>query len=103
MKKAKEYFSQYKDSLVQGKETSKFAQELMDEVADLIKIRGCKTPDALIACYKEINNKYNSVCSMLEKEYGESVLILNGFKQLVIAHYKETSPEVALFLEQSWK
>lgn len=101
--KAKDYFEKYSETITDNETLKKFSSELLDEAIGLIKARKCSSPEAVVSCFKEINNKYNSVCRMITEKYGEDVLVLNGFKVLAISHYKDSLPEFALVLEQYWK
>ena len=98
--KAKEYFEKYDQLIITElkNETSKSAisllLELSDEVPQLAKQRNVVGGKAVISIIKEINTKWNSICSMFEKKYGVSPLKWNGFKEF----WKHRMPELALWL-----
>lgn len=88
--KAKEYYEKYKEPLMAHdsetlfKGIHDFMQDLSDEMNDLIEKRHCQKHDSIIGVIKEINQKYNSVRSMFEKEYGYAPIKRNGFNRAIV-------------------
>ena len=87
--KAKDYFNKYKNGLASGnKETyvltfREMYQEMFKECVDTMETRHIKRNDAVVSVFKEMNEKYNSLCRLLAKEYGNSPIKENGFAVLV--------------------
>ena len=77
-----------------SKHTAALLIELSDEVKQLSKQRHIQKGEALISILKEINTKWNSICSMFEKKYGSSPLKWNGFKEF----WKHEMPELKQWL-----
>lgn len=98
--KAKEYYAKYRDGLlspdivISKKATSDFIIELSREVKTLADTRKCSTASAFIAIIREINQKYNAVLALFEKECLPIPLIQNGF----IVFWKKEEPMLAKFL-----
>lgn len=86
MKKAKDYYELYKLELMsEDDETvnnalSKFIMAFNDEVSELQKIRHVRFDRGIIPIMKEMNQKWNAVVRLFEKEYGCSPIRLDGFK-----------------------
>lgn len=93
--KAKEYFEKYKDQIsnknneISSKEISDLIFDLFYEIDDLRKSRGVKTDRGLIAIIKEENSKWNAIRTLFEKEYGEPLLVGNGFNKFMISEIPE--------------
>jgi hypothetical protein len=87
--KAQDYVDKWYDKLVNanGKEseilTSLFI-DLWNEVNLLSKQRNIKFLHAQLAIIKEINQKYNKFCRLVNKKVGGQFLIEDGFKKHVI-------------------
>lgn len=98
--KAKDYFDKYEVAMVAygGKNaldvTMDILKEMSQEVEVIYKARGCKTNAALAGILKELNNKWNAICSLFEKKYGASPMKRNGF----IEFWKHEMPEIELIL-----
>ena len=98
--KAKEYFEKYDQLIITelkngtSKHTKSLLLELSDEVEQLAKKRHIIRGEAFISIIKEINTKWNSICSMFEKKYGVSPLKWNGFKEF----WKYEMPELRPWL-----
>lgn len=86
--KAKDYFNKYKNGLASiDKDTyvSTFREmykEMFKECVDTMETRRIKRNDAVVSVFKEMNEKYNALCRLLAKEYGESPIKENGFAVL---------------------
>lgn len=94
--KAKEYFSKYESNLMSEEKNIRWTAagdlggELCNEALQLFKDRHAQRAGALAAIFKEQNQKFNAIVSMLEKKYGFSTLKRNGF----IIFIKEAVPEL---------
>lgn len=55
-------------------------RELVDELNALLKQRKVNTDKAFIGAVNEINDKYNAVVNMFERDFGRSPILRNGFK-----------------------
>lgn len=97
--KAKEYFEKYKDLGSEPFEArkpiaKKLFLELSDEVTEICNSRKIRTNVSLISVIKEINQKWNAIANLFEKEYGEQILARNGFKE----QWKDLMPELKDYL-----
>ena len=83
--KAKEYFEKYKEALVSNdkdiyvKGCKEMYLEMLGEAQELFKKRHIVQNESAVSVFKEINQKYNAMCHLLEKECGHSVLRQDGF------------------------
>lgn len=83
--KAKEYYAKYKDriaSLDDGESIQAICDmvtELSIEAKSVCDKRNVRTDCGGTAVLREMNDKYNAVCRMFEKEYGVSPIIKDGF------------------------
>ncbi len=61
--------------------------EFCDEAVSIIKARRCKTDEAIIAVFKEQNQKWNALVKIFDdKNHNSNIsLVRNGFKNLLIA------------------
>lgn len=102
--KAKEYFEKYNEDIAaDDKEaSSKAIAELLNdlrlECGELIKSRKAKSLSAILSCHKEQNAKFNALRKLFVKKYGEPVLVMDGYKKIIISISKDEVPE----LEELW-
>lgn len=86
--KAKEYFNKYKNGLAsEDKDTyvltfREMYQEMFKECVDTMESRQVKQNNAVVSVFKEMNDRYNAICRLLAKEYGNSPIKENGFAVL---------------------
>lgn len=86
--KAKDYFNKYKNGLASEDKDSyvltfrEMYQEMFKECVDTMDARQIKQDDAVVSVFKEMNQKYNALCRLLAKEYGNSPIKENGFAVL---------------------
>ena len=86
MKKAKESYDLYKDSLLSdNSETVKNAAtslitDLLQEEIEISEQRRAKHSQAQIAIIRETNQKWNAIVSLFENEYGKSPIVRNGYR-----------------------
>lgn len=86
--KAKDYFNKYKNGLASEDEATfvltfrEMYQEMFQECVDIIGTRQVKRNNAVVSVFKEMNEKYNAICRLLAKEYGNSPIKENGFAVL---------------------
>lgn len=102
--KAKEYYEKYrplfyeaengvKGRLVNGKEVKMppteedlnklgfgLFEEFMKESGEMAKRRKIFKPIGLKSLIDEFNDKWNALCNLFEKDYGESPIRRNGFR-----------------------
>lgn len=83
--KAKEYYAKYKER-VASLDDKESIQAICEMLADLsaeakavIDKRNVKTDCGGVAVLREMNDKYNAVCRMLEEEYKHPILVRDGF------------------------
>lgn len=93
--KAKEYYSPIKDAIEAGTATAlKNAVDNMflgmsREVQELQEKRHVRIDRGIFPIIKEMNDKWNAVVNLIEKDYGESPVIRDGFKKYWIAKIPE--------------
>jgi hypothetical protein len=86
--KAKDYFDRYKNGLAsKDKDTyvltfREMYREMFQECVDTMHIRHIERNDAVVSVFKEMNERYNALCRLLAKEYGNSPIKANGFAYL---------------------
>ena len=86
--KAKDYFNKYKNGLASENKDDfvltfrEMYQEMFKECVDTMDARKIKRNDAVVSVFKEMNEKYNAICRLLAKEYGNSPIKENGFAVL---------------------
>lgn len=86
--KAKDYFDKYKNGLASENKDAyvltfrEMYQEMFKECVDAMHARQIKRNDAVVSVFKEANDKYNAICRLLAKEYGNSPIKENGFAVL---------------------
>lgn len=86
--KAKDYFDKYKNGLAsEDRDTyvltfREMYQEMFKECVDTMHARQIKRNDAVVSIFKEMNERYNALCRLLAKEYGNSPIKENGFAVL---------------------
>lgn len=84
--KAKEYFAKYEKGLVSESTdecSTAIAGLLTDmnaEVKKLMEVRHVKFDRGGIAVLKEMNEKWNAIVRLLEKKYGATPIIRDGFR-----------------------
>ena len=72
--KAKEYFEKYDELIIKDQiagsieSAKKLLIELSDEVKDICEARHVKRDAAVVSVLKEINQKWNAICSLYEKK-----------------------------------
>lgn len=101
--KAKDYFEKYgrqvHDEAVRfannedadgGNILSEMFFGFVRETKDIIAKRNAKNDDAIYSVIFEQNQKWNTLCRIFEKEYGESVLAENA----LMTWFKEKIPEL---------
>ena len=84
--KAKDYFAKYEQALVSSdaEECSTaitdMLNEMNSEVQNLLKVRHVKTDAGTFPIFKEMNQKWNAIVRLLEKKYGATPIIKDGFQ-----------------------
>ena len=93
--KAAEYFDKYGEpiyaEILIGK-ADKAREMLHDfyvECKEVMQKRKAHTDRAVIATFREFNDKWNSVARMFEKKYGEEIIRKNGFYNAARKHIPE--------------
>lgn len=83
--KAKEYYAKYKDQIMSKNGMNRTTAlcdllcELSNEAKEMIAKRNIKTDDGTVAVLHEMNEKFNAVCRLFEKEFGLTPLRKDGF------------------------
>ncbi len=94
--KAKELYAKYKDSIAStdDKESLQGVCDLMAELAaetkELIAKRKVATDCGGTAVLRELNDKYNAVCRMFERDYGAPIIKKDGF----MTYWRKQIPEL---------
>lgn len=87
--KAKEYYEKYAAELLsEDRDTVKKAAEdltrdFMDEVRKISEQRKVSRPESLVDIIKELNQKWNALCSLFIKLDRKPVLVENGFRDIM--------------------
>lgn len=95
--KVKEYFAKYlptiKASLDIPEATDRVIygiyQEMSLEVKTLCEKRNAQKPEALCSVIREINQKWNSLAFLFEKELGFPIMQRDGLKTVILNHVPE--------------
>jgi hypothetical protein len=77
--KAVDYFNKYKDKVNTPEGLADLLIEMSTEVQEIAKKRNSTRDEVVIPIMKEMNLKWNALCGLFEKEYGQPILIRNGF------------------------
>ena len=88
--KAQEYFDKYFDrDFTDAEELStvcrKVLKDFSGEVKSLMEQRGCKTTAGIVGVIRELNTKWNSLTSKVEKRFGVKVLRRNAIWNIYLA------------------
>lgn len=95
--KAKDYFARYDRIIVNDQITGtgdgayQLLIDLLREVGEVSENRHAKSESAIGAILKEMNQKWNAICSLYEKKYGGSPLKRNGFKEFIKTKIPESN------------
>lgn len=84
--KAKDYFTKYEQALVSSDADERsiaiadMLNEMNSEVQNLLKVRHVKTDAGTFPIFKEMNQKWNAIVRLLEKKYGATPIVKDGFQ-----------------------
>lgn len=98
--KARQYFEKHRQEMTCGDEKrvhesiNQFILELNDEAKDMLKARNVNTDRAAVSVLRELNDKYNAVIGLFEKNYGASPLMRDGYLNL----WKNSMPKIQEYL-----
>lgn len=98
--KAKDYYKKYRNEIVSKDEKksieaiANLVKDLSEEAKETIKLRRVRTDSGAVAVIREMNQKYNAVVTLFEKEFGASPLLRNGFRE----YWKKQVPELKRFM-----
>ena len=91
--KAKDYFEKYCEQIMTNDHVvTELIHDLADEYEKISMARHCLRDVARLAVLKELNQKWNAICSLFEIQYGVSPLKRDGFKE----HCKASLPELTI-------
>lgn len=100
--KAKEYYAKYKDRIA-SKDDKESLQGMCDmifefclESKELIEKRKVRSDCGGVAVLRELNDKYNAVCRMFERDYGTPIIKRDGF----MVYCRKQIPELDLHLSR---
>lgn len=90
--KAKDYFAKYDERIVKDQalglmkidSVEQLLLEMSDELAEICKKRCVRRDSAFVAVINEMNQKWNVICSLFEKKYGETPLNRDAFRNVWI-------------------
>ena len=85
--KAVDYFIKYKEKILTSGGIADLIIEMSNEIKE-IAIKRSSNDSAVISILKEMNQKWNALCVLLEKEYGKPILVRNGF----MSYWKKQIP-----------
>ena len=96
--KAKEYYAKIKEQNPQtAKEMANAIGDVVDglnnEAKELIKKRHITRGDGCRAIIRELNNKWNAIVTLFEKDYGVSPIKRNRFLELWAEKIPELAPD----------
>ena len=103
--KAKEYYAKYKEQILSADDkvslraVSNLVCDLSVEAKELLQKRHAQSNCAGVAVLREMNDKYNAICNLFEREYGATPIKPNGF----MLYWKRTMPELEKYLERRGK
>jgi len=83
--KAIDYFNKYKLSITDNKKLTELLIDMNHEVQEIAKKRNTNSDSSTISIIKEMNQKWNKLCAIYEKEYGEPILKRNGYMKYLQA------------------
>lgn len=98
--KAKEYYILVKEAIDGQKadELKTVASEIIlnmnDEVEELCKKRHVQFDRGIFPIIKEMNDKWNVIVRLVEKDYGQSPLLRDGYKKFWINQIPELEGHV---------
>ena len=106
--KAQEYFDKYgtrimgtesnlspeEEEIACNKAACELMTELLTEAQTLMKTRHVSTDNGMVSIIKELNQKWNAICCLFEKQYGVSPLIRDGYKN----YWIDKIPEMACMM-----
>lgn len=93
--KAKEYYIPIKDAIDSGKVediktvVSDMILNMNDEVEELCKKRHVQFDNGVYSIIKEMNDKWNAVARLVEKDYRQSPILRDGYKKFWINQIPE--------------
>lgn len=103
--KAKEYFEKYEERIMkdfwagghreQYAAIREMARELSEEINVLMKKRGVKSVSGAMSILKELNDKWNAISRLFEKNYNLTPIRENGFKECIL----DVRPELKEFFK----
>ena len=99
--KAKEYYAKYRgrisspDDKVSLHGIADLVFDLSMELKSLLEKRNIRTNRAAASVVVELNDKYNAVCRMFEKDYPVSPIKQDGF----MTYWRRQIPEYDLYLK----
>lgn len=103
--KAKEYYAKYKEQITSSDDKTSLQAvgdlvlDLSMETKDLIQKRHVQSDCARVAVLREMNDKYNAICNLFEREYGVTPIKPNGF----MLYWKRKMPELEKYLDRRGK
>lgn len=98
MKKAKEYYDLYKNRMINpetvNQAISGLITDLNNEVEELKQIRHVKYDHGFLPILKEMNQKWNAIVRLFEKEFGKSPIIRDGYRIFIIKQIPELQDKI---------
>lgn len=94
--KAKEYAQIAIDAGYSPESFSRIIKDLTTEVYTLSKDRKCQTADAFNAVFKEMDQKYRAICSIVNRNQPVKIMREEGFKECMRIVYAEAKNIISL-------
>lgn len=90
--KAIDYYEKYGKAIYEERSGEEKSPEstyrliiaMSKEMKDLCDRRHVKRISAMAGVIKEMNERWNAICKLFEKEYGKSPIVRDGFKEFWI-------------------
>lgn len=88
--KAVDYFKKFKNEVLTDDGLKKLLLEMSEEVTTIAYNRKAVCDDAIEAIISEMNQRWNALCRLFEKEYKQPILKRNGFLEFWKTRLKNT-------------
>lgn len=86
--KAKEYAQRIIDDNYSIEVIFQVIKDLHAEIYELVTSRHCQTESAVNSVFKEIDQKYRAICTIVNKD--SNIMVTNGFQLILQKNYAGT-------------
>ena len=98
MKKAKEYYDKYRIRLIdvgtRNRSVHALIIEFNEEALDLMSMRNVRFDMGVYPIIKELNDKWNAIARLFQREYGTSPIAENGYRRLWLRKMPELKEKI---------